>query len=103
MVRHLSRLLVPPHRDLSPCRTRQSRSRGPLPNDPDDLRVREQDDCDWNDVLQNRLRPSGVNFINLLRAAFLCADPKRAKKTDNLTVFLALSEYLLVHVDEIDP
>jgi len=32
----------------------------------------------------------GVNFINVLQAAFVCADPKRAKKTDNLTVFFAL-------------
>jgi len=30
----------------------------------------------------------GVNFIDVLRAAFTCADPKSAKNTDNLTVFL---------------
>jgi len=34
---------------------------------------------------------SSVNFINILRAAFACADPKSAKKTDNLTVFFLLS------------
>jgi len=28
-----------------------------------------------------------VNFINILQAAFTCADSKRAKKTDSLTVF----------------
>jgi len=33
---------------------------------------------------------TGVNFINVLRAAFEHSDPKIAKKTDNLTVFLAL-------------
>ncbi len=30
----------------------------------------------------------GVNSINVLQATFACADPKCAKKTDNLTVFL---------------
>ena len=30
----------------------------------------------------------GVNFINVLQAAFVLADPKSVKKTDNLTVFL---------------
>ncbi len=34
---------------------------------------------------------SGVNFINVLQAAFTCADPKGTKKTDNLTLFFALS------------
>jgi len=29
-----------------------------------------------------------VNFINVLRAAFVLADPESAKKTDNLIVFL---------------
>jgi len=28
-----------------------------------------------------------VNFINVLTAAFTCADPKSIKKTNNLTVF----------------
>jgi len=34
---------------------------------------------------------SGVNFINILRAAFTCADTKSAKNTENLTAFFALS------------
>ena len=34
----------------------------------------------------------GVNFINVLRAAFTRADPKKSKKTDHLTVLLVLSE-----------
>jgi hypothetical protein len=29
----------------------------------------------------------GVNFINILQAAFALEDPESAKKTDNLTVF----------------
>ncbi len=33
---------------------------------------------------------SGVDFFNILCAAFMHADPDRAKKTDNLTVFFAL-------------
>jgi len=33
----------------------------------------------------------GVNFINVLRAAFLKSDPKSAKKTENMTVFWGLS------------
>jgi hypothetical protein len=33
---------------------------------------------------------TGVNFVNVLRAAFACADPESAKKTDNLTSFFAL-------------
>jgi len=32
----------------------------------------------------------GVNFINILRKALACKDPKSAKKTDGLTVFFAL-------------
>jgi len=32
-----------------------------------------------------------VNFINVLRAAFALTDLKSAKKTDNLTVYFALS------------
>jgi len=32
----------------------------------------------------------GVNFTNVLRAAFTRADPKSAKKLLNLTVFFAL-------------
>jgi len=34
---------------------------------------------------------SGVNFINVLLAAFACADPESTKKTDNLTVLFGLS------------
>jgi len=40
----------------------------------------------------NKSETSGINFIKDLRAAFAGADPKSAKKTDNLTVFFALSE-----------
>ncbi len=32
----------------------------------------------------------GVNFINILREAYVCADPKSAKRRDSLTVFFAL-------------
>ncbi len=32
----------------------------------------------------------GVNFINILQADFTRADPKSAKKIDNLTVFFTL-------------
>ncbi len=31
----------------------------------------------------------GVNLINIFRKAFMCADPKSIKKTDDLTVFFA--------------
>jgi hypothetical protein len=33
----------------------------------------------------------GVNFINILQAAFMRAGPESAKKTDNLNVFFAHS------------
>jgi hypothetical protein len=33
---------------------------------------------------------AGVNFTNILRAAFTCTNPKSIKKTDGLTVFFAL-------------
>ncbi len=33
----------------------------------------------------------GVNFTNVLRTAFMRADPKSVKKTDNLIVFSVLS------------
>jgi hypothetical protein len=33
---------------------------------------------------------SGVDFINVLQADFMCADPKSAKKTVKLSVFFAL-------------
>jgi len=32
----------------------------------------------------------GVNFVNILQAAFVHADPKSSKKNINLTVFFAL-------------
>jgi len=32
----------------------------------------------------------GVNFINILQAAFVSTDPQSIKKTDNLTVFFTL-------------
>jgi len=32
----------------------------------------------------------GVNFINIIWAAFMCTDPKSTKYTDNLTVLFAL-------------
>jgi hypothetical protein len=35
----------------------------------------------------------GVNFINFLQKAFMQADPKSAKNTNSLTVFLALLGY----------
>jgi len=38
----------------------------------------------------------GVNFINILRATFVRADPKSAKKTDNLTAFFAVLGYVSV-------
>jgi len=38
----------------------------------------------------------GVNFINILQEAFTRTDPESKKKTDNLTVFFALSGSALV-------
>jgi len=38
----------------------------------------------------DNLKRSGVNFINVLRAAFMHADPKSAKDTDDLSIFIAL-------------
>jgi hypothetical protein len=32
----------------------------------------------------------GINFINVLQAAFTRADPESLKKTDNLTVFFLI-------------
>ncbi len=37
--------------------------------------------------------PPGVNFINVLRAAFALADHKSAKETVKLSVFFSLLEY----------
>jgi len=34
---------------------------------------------------------AGINFTNVLLAALAHADSKSSKKTDNLTVFIALS------------
>jgi len=45
--------------------------------------------ADHNILLQNeRLSSQGVNFINVLQAAFAFADPECVKKTGGLTVFL---------------
>jgi len=43
-------------------------------------------------------RRSGVDFTDILRAAFMHADPKSAKRqcTDGLIVFFALLEYTSV-------
>jgi len=51
---------------------------------------------------------AGVNFTNILQAAFSHADPKRKKDTFDLTLFLHFFGFALVkvackHVDEIDP
>ncbi len=39
-----------------------------------------------------RRSSTGVIFINVLQAAFTSTDPKSAKKTDNLTVFLGFRD-----------
>jgi len=36
------------------------------------------------------LGPTGANFINVLQAGFIRANPESAKKTDDLTVFFVL-------------
>ncbi len=41
----------------------------------------------------------GVNFINILRAAFTCADPKSTKMTVKLSVFVYLSGSALEKAD----
>jgi len=38
---------------------------------------------------------TGINFTNILRAAFVCAEPKSAKDTDDLIVFCAFGSALL--------
>ena len=44
----------------------------------------------------HRTPTAGVNFINILRAAFTSADPKSAKKTVKLSSFFALLGYASV-------
>ncbi len=39
-------------------------------------------------------RPSGINFTKILLTAFTHKDPKRAKNTDGLTVFLRFWDLL---------
>jgi len=51
---------------------------------------------------------SGVHFIKVLQAAFAHANPKSAKKTDNLTVFfcafgICRHKSCLLNIGEIDP
>jgi len=45
-----------------------------------------------DNILRNIAESSSswVNFINILRKAFMRTDPKSAKKTESLTVFFAL-------------
>ncbi len=42
----------------------------------------------WPRQTDELIPVSGVNFINILQAAFVLADPESAKKTDYLTAFL---------------
>jgi len=51
---------------------------------------------------------SGVNFINILEAAFLHADPNSVKQIYNFIVFSALLGFMRVkaaskHIDDTDP
>ena len=53
-------------------------------------------------------KTSGVNFTNVLQAAFTGADPKSAKKTVKLSSFLGFQDLCehkscSLNVDEIDP
>ncbi len=41
-------------------------------------------------ALRTRFDVPGVNFINVLRTAFVLIDPESVKKIDNLTVFFTL-------------
>ena len=55
-----------------------------------------------------KLYPPGVNFTNILRAAFTLADPKSAKRQVMLRSFFALLGSASIkaahkHDDEIDP
>jgi len=52
--------------------------------------------------------PSGVNFINVLRTAFTCVEPKSVKKTVKLSVFFLLLgatgvKAIRKYVGEIEP
>jgi len=51
---------------------------------------------------------AGVYFTNILRAAFMLADPKSGKKTDSFTVFfcafgICMDKSCKSNVGEIDP
>ena len=55
-----------------------------------------------------KVAAAGVNFTNILRAAFTHADPKSAKKTVKSSIFFVLSGSKRVkaahkHIDEINP
>jgi len=43
----------------------------------------------FSSLLKGEEAAAGVDFVNILPSAFTHADPKRAKKTDGLTVFFA--------------
>jgi len=49
----------------------------------------------WSSCSHRDRRP-GVNFIIILQAAFALTDPKNAKRSDNSTVFIALSGFVIV-------
>ena len=59
-------------------------------------------------VIQLKIQRSGVNFTNVLQAAFTRANPNRVKKTVKLSSLFALLGSAPIkpackHVDEIDP
>ena len=64
------------------------------------MRLSRNYDFVFTNLLKNEAEKlkgkSGVNFINVLRAAFTPADPKSAKKTVRLNSFVALSGSALV-------
>ena len=71
----LSRFLVSPHGDLGPGRSRhRRRPRCPLPDDADDLRVREQDHRDGDDVLKRIIldEPESTTLIESYRTDLCC-------------------------------
>jgi len=45
---------------------------------------------DCHRIRDGRGHDPGVNINNILHAAFMGADPKSTKKTDNLTAFFVL-------------